>query len=151
MIDFTIDTHIDRPVDDVFEYVCDPAQLANWQTNTVSALQEGDAPFGLGTRIREVHRAPGGKELKSVVEVSEFEPNQTLALRVVEGTPVHLRVTFEPAADGTLMRLQPHGRLPGLMRLAQPLLQHALKRQFTANCATLKTLLETGPGTASAN
>ncbi len=148
MINFTIDTNIERPVPDVFAYVSDPSQLANWQTNTVSALQEGDAPFGLGTRLREVHRAPGGKELKSLVEVSEFEPNRTLALRVVEGTPIHLRLTFEPTDQGTLMRLHPHGQLPGLMRLAQPLLQHTLKRQFTQHCATLKSVLENTPATS---
>ena len=145
MIDFTIETQIKRPVGDVFAYVCDPGKLTTWQTNTVSAVQEGDAPFGLGTRLREVHRAPGGKELESLVEVSEFERDRTFALRVVEGTPVHLRATFEPADDGTLMRLQPYGQLPGLLRLAQPILQHGLKRQFTQNCATLKTVLETPP------
>ena len=92
MIDFTIETHIERPVADVFGYVSDPGKLATWQTNTVSAVQEGDGPLRLGTRLREVHRAPGGKELASVVEVSEYEPDRTFALRVVEGTPVHLRI-----------------------------------------------------------
>ncbi len=142
MIEFTIDTHIERPVTDVFAYVSDPNQLANWQTNTVSAVQEGDGPLGLGTRLHEVHRAPGGKELESVVEVSEFTPNETLALKVIEGPPIDLLITFEPTDQGTLMRLQPHGHLPGVMRLAEPLLQHALKRQFTRQCATLKSLLE---------
>ena len=145
MIDFTIETSIQRPVDDVFAYVSDPNQLANWQTNTVSAVQEGDGPFGLGTRLREVHRAPGGKELESLVEVSEFKPSRTLALQVLEGTPIHLRITFEPTDQGTLMRLQPHGQLTGVMRLAQPLLQKTLKHQFTRHCVTLKSLLESAP------
>lgn len=142
MIDFTIDTHIQRPVADVFAYVSDPDQLANWQTNTVSAVKASDAPFGLGTLIREVHRAPGGKQLESLVEVSEFEPDRTLALRVVEGVPIHLRITFEPDDQGTLMRLRPHGQLTGAMRLAQPLLKLTLRRQFRQQCARLKSLLE---------
>ena len=145
MIDFTIETSIQRPVDDVFAYVSDPNQLAHWQTNTVSAVQETDGPFGLGTRLREVHRAPGGKELESLVEVSEFQPNRTLALQVLEGTPIHLRITFEPTDQGTLMRLQPHGQLTGVMRLTQPLLDKTLKHQFTRHCATLKSLLESAP------
>lgn len=145
MIDFTIDTQIERPVADVFGYVTDPGKLSTWQTNTVSAVQEGDGPLGLGTRLREVHRAPGGKALESVVEVSEYEPGRTFALRVVEGTPVHLRVTFEPSGRGTLMRFRAHGQLTGPMRLAQPLLQRLLKRQFTEHCATLKRVLEDAP------
>ena len=81
MIDFTVETTIARPPADVFAYVSDPDKLATWQTNTVSAVKEGDGPFGLGTRMREVHRAPGGKELPSIVEVSEYEPDTRLALR----------------------------------------------------------------------
>jgi uncharacterized protein YndB with AHSA1/START domain len=109
MIDVTIEMHIERPVADVFGYVSDPRKLATWQANTVSAVQEGDGPLGLGTRLREVHRAPGGKQLESVVEVSEYESDRTLALRVVEGTPIHLRIDFEPGDGGTRMGFRPTG------------------------------------------
>lgn len=149
MIDFTIDTQIDRPVAEVFRHATDPGKLATWQTNTVTAVQEGDGPIGVGTRLREVHRAPGGKELESVVEVSEYERDRTFALRVVEGTPVHLRITFEPAGSGTLMRFRAYGELTGPMRLAQPLLGRVLKRQFARDCATLKRVLEDAPAAAS--
>jgi len=146
MIDFTIETHIERPADEVFAYVTDPALLATWQTNTVSAVQEGDGPLAPGSRIREVHRAPGGRHLESLVEVSELEPGRTFALHVVEGTPIDLRMTFEPDGDGdgggTRMALRPHGSLPGLLRVAQPVLQVVLKRQFARQCATLKQVLE---------
>jgi uncharacterized protein YndB with AHSA1/START domain len=37
MIEFTIETHIQRPVAEVFSYVSDPDELATWQTNIVSA------------------------------------------------------------------------------------------------------------------
>ena len=145
MIEFTIETYIERPVTDVFDHVSDPDKLASWQTNTISSIQEGDGPLGVGTRLREIHRTPGGKEVQSVVEVSEYEPDRTFALRVVEGTPVHLRISFEPSGRGTLMRLRSHGGLTGTMRLAQPLLQRVLKRQFAKQCATLKRVLEVTP------
>src|SRR4051812_2296248 len=91
MIEFTIETRIDRPIAQVFAYVTDPGQLPTWQTNTVSAAREDDGPIAIGSRLREVHRAPGGKQLESVVEVSDYELNRTFGLRVVEGTPVHAR------------------------------------------------------------
>jgi hypothetical protein len=65
----------------------------------------------------------------------------------VEGTPVHARMTFEPTQDGTLLRFAAHGRLRGPLRLAQPLLQRTLKRQFSRDCARLKRVLE-GPAAA---
>jgi uncharacterized protein YndB with AHSA1/START domain len=143
MIDVTIDTEIERPPADVFAYATDPAKLATWQTNTVSAVQEGDGPLRAGTRIREVHRAPGGKELPSVVEVSEYEPDRVFALRVVEGVPIHAHMTFDPAARGTRVRFRAYGQPTGAMRLAQPLLRRTLRKQFAEHCATLKRVLET--------
>ena len=96
MIDFTLETHIDRPPSEVFDYVSDPEPAAPPGRPTPSRpSRRPDGPMGLGTRLREVHRAPGGKELESLVEVSEFEPGRIFALHVVEGTPVHLRITLD--------------------------------------------------------
>ena len=127
MIDFTIETHLDRSPATVFEYISDPERLPTWQTNTVSSVPMSDGPLGVGSRLREVHRGPGGKELVSVVEVSEYDPGRVFALEVVEGTPVHLRIALDPADDGTHMRFRGFGELSGAMRLAQPLLGRVLK------------------------
>jgi uncharacterized protein YndB with AHSA1/START domain len=142
MIDFTVETQIDRPVGEVFAYAVDPDKLPSWQTNTVSARREDDGPYGVGSRLREVHRAPGGKELESIVEVVEFEPDRAFALEVREGTPVHAHLTFDPAGDGTRMRFRAHGRLTGPTRLIEPLVGRMLRKQFTEQVATLKAVLE---------
>ena len=145
MIEFTVETDIERPVSEVFAYVTDPAKLPSWQTNTVSAVPEDDGPLRLGSRLREVHRAPGGKELKSLVEVSEFEPDKRFGLRMIEGDlPIHARIGFEHIDAGTRMFFTVHGQPSGGTRLAQPLLRRALKRQFRQHCATLKQVLEGG-------
>jgi uncharacterized protein YndB with AHSA1/START domain len=143
MIDFTVETEIHRPAHHVFVYSTDPDQLDTWQTNTVSSKPETDGPIGVGTRLREVHRGPGGKEFESLVEVSQYEPDRRFALRVIEGTPVHATMTFEPtAAGGTHVRFRAYGQLTGAMRLAQPLLGRILRKQFTEQIATLKRVLE---------
>jgi uncharacterized protein YndB with AHSA1/START domain len=149
MIDFTVETPIQRPAGEVFSYVTDPEQLATWQTNTVSSTLEGPGPLGLGSRLREIHRGPGGKEFPSVVEVTEYEPDRVFALEVREGTPVHARMTFEPTDGGTRLRFRAHGRLSGPMRLAEPFLGRMLRRQFSEQCATLKRVLESGPPAAA--
>jgi uncharacterized protein YndB with AHSA1/START domain len=143
MIDFTVETPIERPADEVFAYVTDPGKLATWQTNTVSSTLVEPGPMRVGTRLREVHRGPGGKEFPSLVEVSQYEPGRQFALRVIEGTPVHADMTFEPTGSGgTRMRFRAHGTLTGPMRLAEPLLGRMLRKQFTQQCTTLKHLLE---------
>jgi uncharacterized protein YndB with AHSA1/START domain len=141
MIDFTLHTHIARPATEVFDYLTDPERLSSWQTNTVSSVPDG--PMGVGTRLREIHRGPGGKEFPSVVEVSEYERGAVFGLRVVEGTPVHLRVTLTGATD---VSFRVYGELGGLKQL---LLQPVLKRQFAKQLATLKSVLEAAQPVAS--
>jgi uncharacterized protein YndB with AHSA1/START domain len=148
MIQFTVATEIACSPAEVFAYATDPTKLATWQTNTISAIAEDDQPLGLGTRVREVHRAPGGKQLASLVEVSEYEPDRVFALRMLEGpVPIHARLTFEPNEQGTRVQFTAHGQPSGAMRLAQPLLRLTLKRQFAGYCATLKQVLEHAPPT----
>jgi uncharacterized protein YndB with AHSA1/START domain len=144
MIDFEVKAVIDRPVNEVFAYVTDPAKLATWQTNTVAAEQLDGGTLRRGGRLREVHRGPGGRELVSTVEVTELEQNRVFALHVLEGTlPIDARIAFEAWAGGTLLRLRAYGQPRGAMRIAQPLLRPVLKRQFAGYCAKLKQLLET--------
>lgn len=143
MIKFTVGTEIARPPTDVLAYVTDPAKLATWQTNTISAASEDDEPIGLGTRVREVHRAPGGKQFASLVAVSEYEPDRVFALRMLQGAlPIDARITFDQTEVGTRLRLDAPGQPSGLMRLAQPVLRVTLKRQFAGYCKTLKQVLE---------
>jgi uncharacterized protein YndB with AHSA1/START domain len=143
VIDFTIETDIERPVAEVFAYVTDPAKLASWQTNTVSAVPDRAGPLRVGTRIREVHRGPRGRQLESLVEVSELVPDRVFALRMIEGPlPVDATISFEPSATGIRMRFNVRGEPTGPLRFLQPLMRAALKRQFREHCATLKRVLE---------
>lgn len=143
MIELTIETEIERPPAEVFAFATDPARLPEWQTNTVSAVPLEDGPLRIGSRLREVHRGPGGKELESLVEVSELEPNRRFGLRMIEGPlPVDGQLRFQPSAAGTRFAFTVEARPTGAMRLAQPLLRLALKRQFAQHCAELKRALE---------
>ena len=148
MIDFTVETQIARPVRDVFAYATAPEHLSTWQTNTVSATRVDDGEYGLGSRLREIHRAPGGKELESIVEVVEYAPDRVFALEVKQGTPIHAHLTFDPADGGTRMRFRAHGRLTGAGRLIEPLVGRMLRKQFAEQVATLKQVLERTPAAA---
>jgi hypothetical protein len=109
VIRFAIDVEIARPPTDVFAYITDPAKLGTWQTNTVSAVPEGEGPIGVGTRLREVHRGPGGRELESLVEVSEFEHGRTFAVRghpPVEATRIACRTLTLGADDAAWLPLR---------------------------------------------
>ncbi|MGH2869680.1 MAG: SRPBCC family protein [Solirubrobacteraceae bacterium] len=143
MLEFEIERDINCPPAEVFAYVTDATKLATWQTNTVSAVPDG--PIALGTKIREVHRAPGGKQIETVVEVVEYEPERAFRLRTIEGLPVDGHITLEPRDGGTRFRFKVYAQPTGMMRIAQPLMRAMLRRQFDQHCTTLKTVLEAPP------
>jgi uncharacterized protein YndB with AHSA1/START domain len=147
VLDFVIETEIARSPADVFAFVTDATNLAKWQTNTVSAVPEPAGPIGLGTRIREVHRA-GRVEFSELVEVVEYEPGRVFGMRVIEGQPIHGRITFEPIESGTRFRFRVYGEPTGALRLAQPILRPLTKRNFARFCANLKAVLETATAEA---
>lgn len=140
MIDFVIKREIARPPSDVFAYMVDPTKLSTWQKNTVSAVPDG--PMGLGTKIREVHRGPGGTQIETLVEVVEYERDRLFGMRIIEGVPVHGQITLEPADTGTHFRFRVYSQPSGIMRIAQPVMGAILKWQFDRHCTNLKTVLE---------
>jgi Polyketide cyclase / dehydrase and lipid transport len=142
-IDFTIDTTIARPVDDVFAYVSEPANLDQWQTNVIDAEVIGGGPMRDGSRLREVRRV-GRRRVEQIVAVEGFLAPQRFGLRVMEGPlPVHGDVEFLPEGeDATRVRVHAFGKLRGAMRLAAPLLAIGLRREFTKQYALLKRILE---------
>jgi uncharacterized protein YndB with AHSA1/START domain len=149
MIEFSVSVEIDRSVNEVFAYVTDPAKLPRWQTNTISVTQETDGPLGVGTRLREVHRAPRGRDLVSLVEVSEFEPGRCFALRILEGPlPIDGRFTFAPTELATRVELLGKGQLTGVLRLGEPVVNRVLRRQFARDLTRLKRALEESSASA---
>jgi uncharacterized protein YndB with AHSA1/START domain len=134
---------IARPVEDVFAYVTDPDRLPEWQKGTVQVHREdGSGPLRQGERLHEIHHAMG-RNMRSTVEVAEIDPGRAFALKIVEGPlPLDGRWTFEPAGTGTQVRFTGEADLRGPMRLAAPLVQRVIARQFRGHHERLKRALE---------
>ena len=146
MIELTLTPTSTGRVADVFDHVTDPA--GSPPGRPTPSRRWPTARCGRARACTRCTARRAASELESVVEVAEFEPGRVFALRVVEGTPVHLRITFEPADGGTRLRFRAYGQLGGGMRLIQPVIGRALKRQFTEQLATLERVLE--PATVQA-
>jgi len=132
-----------RPPEAVFDYMTDPANLAEWQTTKTYVEQITPDPRGVGTRIRERTNPPVGKEFEQVVEFAEFDRPRRLATRIVEG-PVKVDGwwTFTPEGDGTRVEFVAEGELRGLMRVLGPLTARMMSRQFAGYHRKLRENLE---------
>jgi uncharacterized membrane protein len=117
---------------------------------TESEWLDPDAPMAVGRRGRMVMQAMGRREFLD--EVTEYEPGRRIAHRSVAG-PMQIRTacTAEPAGTGwrATVLYEPE-RLPGgvLGRLTAPLTARIVRRNFRADLARLKDILEAEAGVA---
>jgi uncharacterized protein YndB with AHSA1/START domain len=134
---------VGRPPEAVFDYVTDSSKLAEWQTTKTSVEKLTDGAPGLGTRVRERTKPPGGKEFEQVVEFTEFERPRRLHVHIVEGPyPIDATYSFEPAGDATQVTFVAEGPLSGAMRLLEPVMKRVLARQFAGYHQKLSANLE---------
>ena len=141
MIRFDFPVDVRRPVDEVFAYLTDPANLAEWQqTDGVEQLTPG--AVGAGTRFREV-RTLLGRRLETLSEVSVFEPEERFAVDV-SSAPARVtdRWRFEPIPEGTRVHFSTEGRARAPLRPLERLLADILERRRRGHHARLKRALE---------
>jgi carbon monoxide dehydrogenase subunit G len=133
---------VERPVEEVFAYTTDPAKVPEWQSSALEASADG--PLRPGTTLTEVRKFLG-RRIVSRLEVEQHEPPRKFAGRVTTG-PVQFRFeqTTEPANSGTRVSVLVEGEPGGFFRLAEPLVERALRRELQTNSATLKDILEAG-------
>ncbi|MGY6501876.1 MAG: SRPBCC family protein [Acidimicrobiales bacterium] len=118
-------TTVDSPrsIEDVFAYLSDFTNTAEWDPGIVESELLGDGPIGLGSRYRVVS-STAGRELTLIYEVTEWDPPNRF---VLVGESDNLRsvdvLTFEPLDDGST-RATYHADLAlrGPSRVADPLL-----------------------------
>jgi uncharacterized protein YndB with AHSA1/START domain len=128
----------------VFDYVTNPSNLRAWQTSKTSVEQLTDGPPGIGTRVRERTKPPGGKEFTQIVEFTEFDRPKRFHVHIVEGPqPIDGTWVFEPAGGGTRVSFTAEGELQGPMRFLAPIVTRLMARQFAGYHRNLRDIVAT--------
>jgi uncharacterized protein YndB with AHSA1/START domain len=131
---------VNRPVDEVFAYATDVSKVPEWQTSALEAHVDGTMQAGAtGAIVRKFL----GRRMESNVQFDEYDPPRKFAVRATSG-PVQFRVqqTYEPTDEGARITVVMEGEPGGFFKLAEPLVQRAIRREMEANFATLKDILE---------
>ena len=132
-----------RPPEEVFDYLTDPSQLADWQTSKTSVEQLTEGPPRLGTRVRERTKPPGTKEFEQIVEFTQFDRPRHVHVHVAERPhPLDGTWSFEPAGDGTRERFVAEGEMRGVPRFLAPVVRLVMGRQFAAYHKRLRRNVE---------
>jgi uncharacterized protein YndB with AHSA1/START domain len=117
-----------RSIDDVFAYLSDFSNTAEWDPGVVEAERLSDGELGLGSRFRVVSSAAGSHQTLEY-EITEWDPPHRL---VLVGTTPRLRsvdtLTFVATDDGgTQVTYHADLTLHGAARVADPVLHLAFQ------------------------
>ncbi len=142
MAKLEISTVINRPVEEVFAVLSNPENGPKWSSGSIEVKKTSEGPIGVGATYRSV-RTFLGQRIEGETEFTEYEPNRRYATKSKSGpVPTESRVTFERVEGGTRVTGTLVGEPGGFFKLAEPLLVSMVKRQFEADLANLKDLME---------
>ena len=133
---------IERPVQEVWDYLMDSRNDAVWITNVVEVGRGGDRPAELGLEIEETYQFLG-RRFPMTLKVTEHEPTRRSAVDVTGG-PVPGRGSYDvaPAGEGTCLTMTFEADAHGFFKLAEPVFARMLRRDVTTSLEHLKDLLE---------
>lgn len=142
MIGVEESARVKRSPEEVFALVGDPANDHQWASTVREARQTSPGPLGVGTTFEQALRLLG-RRIELGIEVTEYEPNRSMAIRPMSGPFKGTgRRIVEPIDDGTRLTLAAEGRSGLFFNLAELLVAWAIRRELRAALANLKEMLE---------
>ena len=135
---------IDRPIEEVFNFVSDARNRPRWDESVESEELTSPEPIGIGTTVRTRLRSMG-REYLLTWEIVEHDPPIRQTIQSTSGPfATTLAYRLSPQGDGTLVEFSVTGRPGGTLRMLQPLLARNTQRNLDRGFPRLKRLLETG-------
>lgn len=131
---------IDRPIEEVFDYVIEPENDEEWKPLVINA-PPADEEMAVGTTWRlEIESIIGTTELEN--ECIEFERPTRFGYRNEGSVATEGLYTFEEVEGRTLVTWTGTSTFKGLMRLAKPLVGRMMRNEIQNSMDELKSVLE---------
>lgn len=144
MISFTKSYHIERPQQEVFDFMADPANDTKWRDSAVSAEWDSEGPIKVGSRLKSVDRMMG-RNIESSSEVTAYDPPHKYAQKTLGGpVPFEFTITLEPDGTGTKVTMAGQAEVGGFFKLAEGLVGKQFEKQIDTDFQGLKRVLEGG-------
>ena len=141
-MNFETSVRIDRPIEEVFDYVSDPTTFPRWNSAVQSVRQTSPGADGIGATYDMERELPSGRA-ENGLEIVEVNRPTLFVIRTTSGpTPFLYRYVFTEEATATLVQLEAEVELGGLAGALGPLASRAVKRGVDSNFADLKRILE---------
>ena len=143
MSQHTASIFINRPVEEVFNFISDARNRLKYDPALVDVRQTPESRVGIGTQIVEMRRM-GGRSMEMPTEVVQYEPNRLIGFRSQPGDPSNASgsYTVEAVEGGTRLSLDFTTNPRGLYRLIAPLIAMGLNRSIPKGLENIKKVLE---------
>ena len=133
---------INRPVEDVFDFVADERNEPRYNAEMRNVEQISTGPIGLGSRFRGVSVSMG-RAVEMTIEFTAFDrPRRLRSTNHLSSMDIEGTLTFASLPEGTRMRWSWDLRPRGVTRLMSPLITCMGLRQERRTWTSLKRYLE---------
>lgn len=135
---------VDRPLDEVFAFIGDFVNSAEWDPGVEEARNVTEGPVRVGTRY-ELVVVFNGRRLPMTYEVTAYEPPHRVVLRGT-GSSVNAvdDIRFEPTPTGTRILYTADLRLKGLLRALEPFVKGRFEETGRQAMAGMRDALARG-------
>ena len=143
MVSARTSVEIDRPADDVFEFVAEFTNNPRWQRGMRSCRWTSEPPHGVGSTYEQQARFLG-KDVRNSFRITALEPGRRVSFESTGGSfPIAVTRTVEPLGPGrSRFTEEVEGDAHGFYRVAEPVLQLLVRASIKRDFPRLKALLE---------
>jgi uncharacterized membrane protein len=144
MFKFEKSIMINRPQQEVFDFVTDLSNDSKWQSSIVSVERTSDGPIGAGSTWSYKLKFLG-REMEAEIELTSYDSPNLARIKSIDGpVPFEMSYKFESNGNGTQMTFSGQTELGGFFKMAEGLVGKQFEKQMDADGAALKKLLEAG-------
>src|SRR5215208_6157732 len=136
---------IERPLEEVFAFLADPENDAQWTPMVTETRKSSEGPLGVGTRYEQSGHFLG-RNFAMLFEVTEYEPNRKIGQRLIsQGQLVATgSSSVEAVSGGTQVTLTGEAQAGGFFwLLPDRIIAFPAQRIMGVALRNLKELLET--------
>lgn len=147
MYKFTKSIFINRPQQDVFDFLSNPSNLAKWASVVEFAEWTSTGTPGIGSTYKQVVKFLG-RNSETVFEITSWDPPNRYSYRSINIPPpaesIESVITLAPKENGTQLTFDAQLGAVGFFKFAEVMLGKMAERGDGDNIDTLKQLLEAG-------
>ena len=143
MVEFQHIVVVNKPVNEVFEYMADFRNNPKWSPDIAEVTKTSSAPMiGMGTTWRQVV-VVRNRKLPYDLTVDEFEGNRMYRFKGV-GSALDYQVTcrFDADAGGTKVSIAVSGNVKGVAKLFRGAVERSFREAITKSADNLRKVLE---------